>query len=205
MFIPSIATAFTAQSCFVAVITGAGSISSSYPLHVCLEQAYSNGVKYCSNAGIQVYTDTFERPFIYHGGCSSTILVYYIPLFINTYMVETVLLPFAMLIFSRYPRLERCFGFPSLLWAETTTVQNRTLLRVERFVSLLFVHLTLTVTFGVASPPLVVIILLCVIKDIFLYAFLVRRYIAVNPSMDEEPQRGFFLFMSYLITILIPE
>lgn len=158
-----------------------------YSFKTCLEayQTLVNGqyVTVCTHTIDNSYTTQFNPAFDYTYECSSALLMAYIPVYLYTYTMLAIFPPILYFILAYIPRRFFPKNFPfKIVQILRPQDWNRDIgcpvvLRSNSIQALFIQHITIILTFGMASPFLAVIICISMIINTYGWQYIILRFI----------------------------
>jgi hypothetical protein len=204
---PCIASAFTDSACFKDLVFGSNTITTSYSYESCLEayQYYFDGefITTCTHYADVQYLKEYNPPFVYNYSCGSSILTSYIPVYIYSYTMLALILPLVFLALASTPTKY----IPRFLLRQVDAIlrpQDRTdtlatpisalangrpsgmaavfvhfqhVFKARSVQALAVQHLTILLTFGMASPMLAIVVCAAIVVDTYTIQTLMIRYV----------------------------
>jgi ABC-type proline/glycine betaine transport system permease subunit len=204
---PCIASAFTDSACFKDLIFGSNTMTTSYAYESCLEayQLYTDGefTTICTHYAQTEYVTEYNPPFVYNYSCGSSILTSYIPVYIYSYTMLALILPLVFLALASTPTRY----IPKFLLRQVDAIlrpQDRTdtlttpisalangrpsgmaavfvhfqhVFKARSVQALAVQHLTILLTFGMASPMLAIVVCAAIVVDTYTIQTLMIRYV----------------------------
>jgi hypothetical protein len=184
---PSLATAVTDDSCYYSLFTTRDQIEAYYSYPYCAVYAVDvvTEERTCYKTSIIGLSTEFTPPFIYNYQCASALLVNFTPVFLVAYAilaVVPVLMLLVMSISSVTATLPRWMvrSVPAIFWPPATTppeLLSTILIKPDRIITNLMSHMSVHLTFGVASPLLAVTMSLSVISVTTLHLTVMGRHL----------------------------
>ena len=204
VFAPVISAALLDDSCFKRLLTGDDEITATYTYLKCthsLFELYENGesdIKCVKFEPTGELSTTFESSFYYSYSCSSSLMKLYLPALLAGYLLKCCLGPilYSVLLMVGRERIPESvldklpvIVFPELLRVKANAAHHDQAERVYVFdaikaVAFMRNHLTVLMTFGVASPPLAVAICVTAVVQEMLWRCLVGRYLILSGNDD---------------------
>jgi hypothetical protein len=78
---------------------------------------------------------------------------------------------------------------PHMLWLSSRT-QGYQLLRGHQLYIMMFQHIVMLLTFGIASPILALVIIIGAVADVVLYVYMIRRFLDSAKTRPDEDHTG---------------
>jgi hypothetical protein len=195
---PVIATIVVNQSCFYYVFNAIPAVTSSVTMNVCYtylscgDDDYSSYLQIdycCTSYQDVVFTSTTYPSFTYSYACGTALLTSYTPVLIYSYLAYGIVVPVIRLI--------ACYWNNSIENISVVILLFKLLGQGLKFgvkgrdaVVTMCLHLSVLLTFGVASPVLGVVILIAIIIDCCVSYLLIGRYIVSHKVGTSEIMKG---------------
>lgn len=149
-------------------------------------------VTLCTHYTNPVYSTQFNPSFNYTYECSSALLVAYIPVYVYTYTILSIFPPILYLLIAKIPK----HFIPELMiykiikilrpqdWDENN--KEQVILRANSIQALFVQHITLILTFGLASPFLAVIICIAIFLNTYGWQYIILRFINYRENKSTD-------------------
>jgi Leucine-rich repeat (LRR) protein len=181
--IPCLVVACISPSCFYDVFAAPPTVRATYNAPRC--KFTINGV--CVLYLPHIYEVRYDPPYRYSYQCSSGLLSYYAPAYVNMCIISTFLTPAAEVLMARLlpymsdtSALHKLWvsAVPALLKGPSAvSTAETTLLHVNRQLVTLATYLALILTFGLVFPPLAVALLLTVVVTVYFTRAALGRFL----------------------------
>jgi hypothetical protein len=181
---PIIATVLTDRSCLADIFQYGDEITSSGAYTLC--DAIDIDTKLCVSTSSVILSTSFQPPYNYSYQCSSAVLINFVPVFILTYSMLSFIQPillFCLVYFitKSKPLESMLVVLPSILWPNRAhKYEFRKVILANPIVSGLLHHIVVLLTFGIACPPLGIVIATSICLITFQWEFIIGRYLSVR-------------------------
>jgi hypothetical protein len=182
---PCLATLAVNQSCFYFVIKSSPPSTTSINFHVCTFPAVCSDGVCCGNYENILFSTTSSKSFQYSYACGTALIVSYSPVLLYSYISYGFLLPILRYLRARYAK-----AFAQLharLFQDEDDILGR--VRGVEIIMSMKLHITVLLTFGLASSILGMVIVLAILTDCFSSILLAGRYLAVNYPFSSQTQQ----------------
>jgi Leucine-rich repeat (LRR) protein len=183
--IPCLVVACVSTSCFYDVFAAPPTVRATYNAPRCKFTINEVCVLYLPH----IYEVRYGPPYRYSYQCSSGLLSYYAPAYVNMCIISTFLTPAAQVLMARLlPNMSDASALhklwisavPALLRGPTAvSTAETTLLHVNRQLVTLATYLALILTFGVVFPPLAVALLLTAAVTVYFTRAALGRFLTL--------------------------
>jgi hypothetical protein len=190
LIIPCLVAACISPSCFYDVFVPPSSVTTSYNAPQC--ELLNKGV--CVLYSPDIFTLTYNPPYRYSYQCSSSLVTYYAPAYVNLCLVSTFVVPAAetcaLFLHKRtadgspLQRLLR-YVLPTLLREPEAVEDGIVRLRVARLLTTPIASIALLLTFGVVFPPLAVALVVAVVVAAFAIRVKIGRFLTAAVVRQE--------------------
>ena len=185
---PALATAITDDSCYNSLFTNRDEIEAYYSYPYCSVYAVDVVTKErsCFSTADYGLGTSFTPPFIYNYQCASATLVNFTPVFFLAYAILAVVPPLVALLMSVPSVATICpvwfvKSIPSIFWPPKTTpsslLSDATIIKPDRIVTNLMSHMSIHLTYGVASPLLAFVMSVALISVTSVHLTIVGRFL----------------------------
>ena len=180
---PSIAMIFASSSCFSSIITKPAAKSLPYTLQFC---SLRNDINYleCENVISEVRALSFNAPLVYNNGCRNEILEYFVPIFILYVAINFMIPVFECLFYlsCQSPKITLpgilVNEIGSIYWpSEKLEPPFKFVYSPERIMVQENIHVILILTYGILSPPLLIILCIDMVLQFFINRYIILRYL----------------------------
>jgi hypothetical protein len=185
---PIIATVLTDRNCLADIFQYGDEITSSEVYTIC--DAINTETKSCSSTSNVILSTSFRPPYTYSFQCSSAVLVNFVPVFIFTYSLLSFFQPilfFGCISFFRKSKILSfmLMMFPSILWSDAAPKDEfrKVILSI---VSGLLHHIVVLMTFGIACPPLGVVIAISIFVSTSQWELLIGRFLMLGKKKSPQ-------------------
>ena len=184
---PVLATALTDRNCLADILVSGDEITSSGSYTLC--DVIDTVTKNCISSSTVTLSTSFQPPYTYSYQCSSAILVNFIPVFILSYSLLTFVQPILLASVVYFANNSKTAlsslilrTFPSILWMphEVQKDEFRKVLFANPIISGLLHHVVVLLTFGIACPPLGVVIAISICVITFQWELIIGRYLWIQ-------------------------
>lgn len=181
---PIIATVLTDRNCLADIFQSGDEITSTGAYTLC--DAIDIDTKLCISTSSITLSTSFQPPYNYSYQCSSAILVNFVPVFVLTYSLLSFIQPillFCLVYFvtKSKPLKSMLVVLPSILWPHRAhKFEFRKVILANPIVSGLLHHIVVLLTFGIACPPLGVVIAASIFLITSQWEFIIGRYLSVR-------------------------
>jgi Leucine-rich repeat (LRR) protein len=195
--IPCLVVACISPDCFYNVFVSAPTVHASYLYKVCITVEPDST---CHLFNPAIDTVSYRPPFRYNYQCSSSLITYYAPAFINLCLVSTFLSPAGLALLkylhsraapgTRWYRLLDSYCLPRLLKplpaADACRADaSNSYAKPGRLLCLLVTYLGLLATFGATFPPLAVALLVTILAATFFEKLNLGHFLAIARAQKE--------------------
>lgn len=191
IIIPCVVVAIISPSCFYNVFSQADKVYSEFSYSTCTR--YVNG--FCSAVQGVRGKSSYSPPYEYSYQCSSGLITYYAPAFVNLCIVSTVVSPVTqMVVLFLYQRAAPgtmwhsllAWSLPSLLKPlEGGAEHSGAFLKPGRTFLSIITYLALLLTFGVVFPPLAAALALAVLMTVWCTRLRLGRFLCVARDLPQ--------------------
>jgi hypothetical protein len=203
--VPCLVVAAVSPSCFYNVFQPAPTVTSAFRFHAC-DYFYDTGE--CYEYAYVHSPTSYDAPFTYSYQCSSSLITYYAPAFVNLCIITVFVMPAAQLVgLQLLQRLPSgcCGGYvhallrkfvPPILRplptqaADHDVVCTATYVKASRVLVSLCTSLSLLLTFGAVFPPLGFALIFTVAATVLLTKLTIGRFLC---GAEESGQLGDYL------------
>jgi hypothetical protein len=179
IFAPVVASASVNQSCFYYVFKKFPQQVSSVDITLC--GGYSCCVPAdacslcCTSPAASIFTAVTTPSFQYSYACGTAIIVTYIPVLLYSYAIFGFIIP--LLRYLAATRSDYAKNWWLCTWLLGDEVSGK--VNGRNNIVMIILHLTVLMTFGLASPILGLVIVVAILNDCWMSTLLVGRYITV--------------------------
>jgi hypothetical protein len=187
---PIIATVLTDRSCLADMFQYGDEITSSGSYTLC--DQIDIDTKLCVSTSDVALSTSFQPPYNYSYQCSSAVLVNFIPVFILTYSMLSFIQPILLFCLVYFitrskPLKSMLVVLPSILWPNRAhKYEFRKVILANPIVSGLLHHIVVLLTFGIACPPLGVVIATSICLITFQWELIIGRYLNVRKKRPSK-------------------
>lgn len=157
----------------------------------CIQLEDANHCDICCKTRTTTVFSTFSDPaFEYSYACGASLIVTYVPVLFYTYIVYGLVVPllrFVLTQSSSYAIVQSIFRTYAYLFTDVDDVLGRVSGRDT--VVMIMLHITVLMTFGIASPLLGLAIVVGILVDCNMFKLLTGSYIAINLSHVRGPHQ----------------
>jgi Leucine-rich repeat (LRR) protein len=183
--IPCLVVACIGPSCFYDVFAAPPTVRATYNAPRCKFTINEVCILYLPH----IYEVRYDPPYRYSYQCSSGLLSYYAPAYVNMCIISTFLTPAAQVLMARLlPYMSDTSALHKLLISAVPPLlkspravgaTETTLLHVNRQLVTLATYLALLLTFGVVFPPLAVALLLTAVVTVYFNRSALGRFLTL--------------------------
>jgi Leucine-rich repeat (LRR) protein len=205
VMLPCLVVAAVSPNCFYNVLQPAPKVTSAFSYNACLSFTVSGE---CDTYAYVPSTTSYDAPFTYSYQCSSSLITYYAPAFVNLCIITVFVVPAAQLaglqLLQRLP-VSFCSGYahglirqmvpPMLLplpgqGAEQDVARAVTYVPASRLLASLVTSLGVLLTFGAVFPPLGLALTFTAATTVLFTKLTIGRFLC---GAEERGQLGAYL------------
>ena len=191
---PGIAESAADPNCFYNMIVTPKFVRESYYMYgLCLQTITSDNISYCVSFSQYIRTK-YIPPFIYSYQCSSVMISNYVSVFVYMFLSISLCGPVSAIIFKRYGVVT----ISSILGCRQAPLELK--LGVRKYSAFLLCYVTILMTYGVAYPPLSVLICVAVWIDTNATQYMVATKVLVCEGEFKQLNNVSMLLLLLLIS-----
>jgi len=184
IYAPILSIILSDGACFKDLLTGVQDISTHYQVQSC--EVLDPITQQCTSSVTLDVVTSFLPPFIYNYQCRNAFLNAYVPVLIYTYISIAFLIPLASVFLARckienVPKvLLQSYG--AIIWPNEIFTKDlfRFVIDAEEIMTTQNLHISVMLTFGLLSPPLLISVIVAMCTDFLLWRILIGRYLLIN-------------------------